>query len=199
MVLMTKRPDKTAVCKTGGAAFGLLICLFVFLGMTLAGHDAHADNGNSRSARMAFLSDMEDQYGLPNGYLVKLMQAESRGRSGVVSHSGAAGYFGFLPATARRMGINDPHDFYQSAQGAARYVAQLRRKFNGSIENASIAYNWGDGNLERHLRANSGHVVPSKLPAETRGLLKKLGLSATPKLVMPPPRKPLLVAFKQGN
>lgn len=199
MDLMTKRPDKTAVCKKGVAALHMLLHLFLFLCITGAGiAPARADSGKTPE-RLAFLADMEDQYHLPKGYLVRLMEAESRGRAHGVSRSGASGYFGFLPATARRMGITDPHDFYQSAQGAARYVSQLRRKFDGSIENASIAYNWGDGNLERHLRANRGRVVAAKLPAETRRLLKKLGLSATPKLVMPPPRKPQLVSLRSAR
>lgn len=91
------------------------------------------------------LSKLEGQYDLPHGLLGAVMQAESSGNPQAVSPKGAQGLFQFMPATAQGLGIN-PHDPVQAAQGAAKYLAQLKSQ-TGDIGRALVSWNWGIGNL----------------------------------------------------
>jgi hypothetical protein len=69
------------------------------------------------------LSGIETHYALPPGYLAKTMQIESGGRNLGPNQAGAAGYFQFVPSTARTMHVN-PNDFSSSADGAARLAVE---------------------------------------------------------------------------
>ncbi|WP_254894462.1 transglycosylase SLT domain-containing protein [Chromobacterium haemolyticum] len=57
------------------------------------------------------------------------------------------------------------------AQG--KIMHHLKNKF-GDEDKALIAYNWGQGNLAKHLEHNGGKVNLAKLPKETRNYLKKI-------------------------
>lgn len=102
--------------------------------------------GESAAATMARL---ERENGLPAGLLDKIWAKESsRGRH-MLSPAGAKGHFGFMDPTAREMGVKDPNDFNSSADGAARYMRQLLNRYNGDLQKALAAYNWGMGNVDR--------------------------------------------------
>jgi len=77
---------------------------------------------------------------------------ESRGNVNAVSPAGARGPYQFMPATAREMGLANPHDEPTAREAASRYLTQLSNKFGGDVDKALLAYNWGPGNVERHLK-----------------------------------------------
>lgn len=81
-----------------------------------------------------------------------------------VSPAGARGLMQFMPATAKRFGIN-PHDPIQAIQGAARYVRFLQEKFGDDPSLILAGYNAGEGNVQRH-----GGVPPFR---ETQGYVRK--------------------------
>jgi len=51
----------------------------------------------------------------------------------------------FMPATAARYGLRDPHNPEQAIDAAARYVRDLLKKFDGRVDLALAAYNAGEG------------------------------------------------------
>ena len=110
-------------------------------------------------------SDLESQYGLPEGLLAAVQQQESGGDPNAVSPAGAIGAFQFMPDTAKQYGI-DPTDPDQSAMGAAKMYADLSKKYNGDVPSMLAAYNWGQGNLDRHGLENA--------PAETQNYIKSI-------------------------
>jgi hypothetical protein len=77
---------------------------------------------------------------------------ESRGNVNAVSPAGARGPYQFMPGTAREMGLTNPHDEPTAREAASRYLTQLSNKFGGDVDKALLAYNWGPGNVERHLK-----------------------------------------------
>jgi len=114
----------------------------------------------------SLFSSAEQKYGLPPGLLKAMAQTESSFNPGAVSPKGARGVMQFMPATAARFGVKDPHDPAQSIDGAARYILELGKRFNGDLTKVVAAYNAGEGAVEKH-----GGVPPFK---ETQGYVQRV-------------------------
>jgi soluble lytic murein transglycosylase-like protein len=70
----------------------------------------------------------------------------------------------FMPETAARYGLTNPHDPKTAIDAAARYFRDLLRRFDGRIDLAFAAYNAGEGTVEafrngRILRLSNGNVI----------------------------------------
>lgn len=111
----------------------------------------------------------ELKYGLPANILSRVAYQESRYNPEAISPAGAVGLMQFMPATAREFGIN-PADPFQSIDAAGRYLRQLYIMFQ-SWPAAIAAYNWGPGNMRKHLAANGGRLNIASIPDETRKYL----------------------------
>lgn len=102
------------------------------------------------------INEWDDSEVSPSPITPRLLDAvkhvESRGNVNAVSPAGARGPYQFMPATAKDMGLKDPHDEPSARQAAERYLTQLTNKFGGDVDKALLAYNWGPGNVERHLK-----------------------------------------------
>jgi hypothetical protein len=90
---------------------------------------------------MVDFSAIEQRYGLPQGYLSRVRQIESRnGQDTYNAKSGAAGDFQFMPKTAAHYGLADPYNTEAAADAAARLAADNRAVLQrGGIENPSAA------------------------------------------------------------
>lgn len=117
---------------------------------------------------LAAFASTESKYGLPPDLLNRVAYQESRYNPDAVSKVGAIGLMQFMPATAADFGI-DPRDPFQSIDAAGKYLAQLYRQFR-SWPLAIAAYNWGPGNMQKHLAKHGGLNVAA-LPDETRKYL----------------------------
>jgi len=70
----------------------------------------------------------------------------------------------FMPDTAKRFGVRNPHDPQQAIDAAARYLRDLLMKFDGRLDLALAAYNAGEGTVEsfqtgRPLVLASGKII----------------------------------------
>jgi hypothetical protein len=70
----------------------------------------------------------------------------------------------FMPDTARRYGLQNPHDPRAAIDAGARYLRDLLFRFNGRLDLALAAYNAGEGTVEsfltgRPLRLASGKII----------------------------------------
>jgi soluble lytic murein transglycosylase-like protein len=117
---------------------------------------------------LAAFASAESKYGLPPDLLNRVAYQESRYNPEAKSPVGAVGIMQFMPATAAEFGIN-PADPFQSIDAAGRYLAQLYKMFK-SWPLAIAAYNWGPGNMQKHIAKHGGLNVAA-LPDETRKYL----------------------------
>lgn len=97
----------------------------------------------------------EEQYGIPRGLFVGLLEQESAWRPEVISgkkksRAGAQGIAQFMPATAADEGI-DPLNPDEAIPAGAAYLARMY-KSTGSWTGALTAYNWGIGNYNKWLK-----------------------------------------------
>jgi hypothetical protein len=120
----------------------------------------------SPSEAVELFSRLEEKHGLPQGLLDAVWAAESGRGKNMRSSAGAQGHFQFMPGTAKTYGLSDPYDLHESADAAARYYANLSKRFGGDVTKMLAGYNWGEGNVEKKGMGN--------LPAETRGYIEKI-------------------------
>jgi len=104
------------------------------------------------------------RYGIDPRILRTLCFIESRFRLNAVSPKGASGPMQFMPDTARRYGLQNPHDPRAAIDAAAHYLRDLLVRFNGRLDLALAAYNAGEGTVEsfqtgRPVRLTSGKIV----------------------------------------
>ena len=63
-----------------------------------------------------------------------------------------------MPETAKDLGVKNAYDAEQNVMGGTSYLKSLLERYDGKVDLALAAYNWGMGNLERS---------PDHLPSET--------------------------------
>ena len=104
------------------------------------------------------------RYGIDPRILRTVCFIESRYRGDAISPKGARGLMQFMPDTARRYGLRNPHDARAALDAGAHYLCDLLVRFNGRLDLALTAYNAGEGTVEsfltgRPLRLTSGKII----------------------------------------
>jgi soluble lytic murein transglycosylase-like protein len=106
-----------------------------------------------------------DQYDLEPALIKAVIAVESNGNPKAVSPAGAQGLMQLMPKTAADLGVTDPFDPAQNIKAGSRYLRQLLDRYQGNLQLALAAYNWGMGHLERN---------PHGLPKETQNYIVRV-------------------------
>lgn len=90
------------------------------------------------------VNDVSREYRLNPALIHAVITVESAYDAKAVSHAGAMGLMQLMPGTAKRYGVDDPHDPKQNVSGGVRYLRDLLKQFR-SLSLALAAYNAGEG------------------------------------------------------
>ena len=98
-----------------------------------------------------------------------MINTESAFNAKAVSSAGAQGLMQLMPDTAAQLGATDPFDPEQNIMAGTRYLRQLLDHYDGDLDHALAAYNWGMGNVDRYGL--------DRMPEETRNYLIRVKLA----------------------
>lgn len=117
-------------------------------------------------------------YGIPEDF--KYVPLVESGLNSGVSPKGAAGFWQFMPGTARMYGlkvnasVDERKNLRKSTIAAARYIKELYGIFD-SWTLVAAAYNVGDNHMKRQInRQSQDNYFKMKLNRETAGYVYKL-------------------------
>ncbi len=123
---------------------------------------------NDESSKGPFdrmIAQASRQFGIAPKVIRAVIRAESNFDPQAVSPAGAQGLMQLMPGTANEMGVKDSFDPEQNIMGGTRYLRRMLDRYEGNLDKALSAYNWGPGNLDR---------MKNTLPEETRTYLSRV-------------------------
>jgi len=131
------------------------------------------------------IKNILNEYKIPSSFLF-LAMAESNFSNRAYSNKRASGLWQFMPQTAKIYNlkideyVDERRDLIKSTRAAAKHLLNLYDRF-GKWYLAAIAYNCGEGTLERAIkRANSRNIAvlldehKKYIPRESRYYLRKI-------------------------
>ena len=104
------------------------------------------------------------RHGVDPRLLWTIAYLETRFRPDQVSPAGARGMMQFMPVTAARFDLDDPHDAAAAIDAAARYLRELQTTFGHRLDLILAAYNAGENAVlafreGRTLLLSNGKVI----------------------------------------
>lgn len=125
---------------------------------------ALAPTGRGEIEKM--IDQVAEKVSLAPELIRSVVAAESNFKPDAISQAGAQGLMQLMPATAQDLGVKDSFDPEQNLLGGGRYLKQMLDKYDGDLDKALAAYNWGPGNVDRKGL--------EQMPQETRSYLAKV-------------------------
>jgi len=103
------------------------------------------------------------KYGVDPRVLWTIAYLETRFRPDQVSPKGARGLMQFIPGTAKRFNLSNPHNAIEAIDAAARFVSMLANQFNGRLDLVLASYNSGETAVDCFLNGRTVRTQAGKL------------------------------------
>ena len=123
-------------------------------------------NPGNRDHYVDMVANVANRYRIDAALIHAVITTESAYDSKAVSRAGALGLMQLMPATAKRYGVNDPHNPMENLLGGVRYLRDLLVQFR-SVPLALAAYNAGENAVAQY-----GNQIPPY--PETQAYVRKV-------------------------
>jgi membrane-bound lytic murein transglycosylase D len=139
---------------------------------------------NRGSRYLYFIMEEIDKRGMPME-LALLPFVESAMNPTAMSHASASGLWQFIPSTGRQYNlsqnwwVDNRRDVSKATVAALEYLDRIYKMQGNDWFLALASYNWGEGSVQRAMRANAAKGLPTdyvslNMPNETRHYVPKL-------------------------
>jgi hypothetical protein len=129
-------------------------------------HAKGIPGGYNRSGNYdPIISEAAQAFGVDPALVRSVIAVESNFNPNSTSSKGAMGLMQLMPATARELGVQNAYDPVENIRAGTRYLKMLVDRYEGNIDMALAAYNWGMGNIEKR---------PDQMPFETRSYVAQV-------------------------
>src|SRR5678815_571313 len=116
------------------------------------------ESGDNRQAVRAYGRAKAVERGIDPDFADRLWTRESGyNRHALNKETGAAGIGQMIPGTAKKYGLQDPHDAKQSIDKSLDYLEGLHKKFGGDTRRMAAGYFAGEGQSDRALANPKGN------------------------------------------
>lgn len=111
----------------------------------------HNEKPVSRAKLLQYIEWADSRTEIDTMWLMAMMWQESRFKNAVESSSGAVGLLQILPSTAKTFGVSRSQlsDPKTNIKTSIKYLSYLLDRYDGNLRTATIAYNQGEGNVDR--------------------------------------------------
>lgn len=105
------------------------------------------------------------QHGVDPRLALAVAEQESGLDPNATGRKGDGGVFQLMPETARQLGVQNVYDAQQNIDAGVRYLKYLLDKYGGDVETALMAYNGGEGNVDRNTVSDEAKGYPARVLA----------------------------------
>jgi soluble lytic murein transglycosylase-like protein len=116
---------------------------------TPGGRFAQISHPTERRTLEPLVRRQAQQHHLDPRLVEAVIRVESDWNSSAISSKGAEGIMQLIPATSRRVGVQDALNSSQNIRGGVAYLSDLVSRFGGDLRESLAAYYAGQGAVER--------------------------------------------------
>lgn len=128
--------------------------------------------GNQYEQIVEAVDKYSAKYGVDKNLLLAIIKQESNFSPNAESHAGAKGLMQLMDFNSESYGITNPFDIDQNVMGGTIHIKKCLDMFNGDVEMALMAYNAGQGTMERRGVTKASDLY--KMPEETQNYVPKV-------------------------
>lgn len=112
------------------------------------------------------------EYNVDRELVLAIIKQESNFNPKAESHAGAKGLMQLMDFNSETYGISNPYDIEENIRGGVKHIKMCLDMFNGNTEMALMAYNAGQGTMEKRGVTSVEHLY--KMPEETQNYVVKV-------------------------
>jgi hypothetical protein len=154
--LATGTPPFVLVCHNSSVTRRVaihVVCALLALPAISFGAAPAADSGRTaldRADLTQLVQTISREHGVDPKLVDALVRVESSYDPNAVSRHGAMGLMQLMPATAKRLNVDDPFDPEKNIRGGVKEFSRLLDQYSGNLQFALAAYNAGEGAVARY-------------------------------------------------
>lgn len=120
----------------------------------------------------SFVDKYSEKYGVDKNLILAIIKQESNFDPNAVSTAGAKGLMQLMDFNSEAYGLTNPFDIDQNIEAGVKHIKEYLNMFDGDLEMALMAYNGGQGTMERRGVKSSSDLY--KMPQETQNYVPKI-------------------------